>query len=167
MDIHKIIGKLPRPKKGFVLPSHKYTGPYNPLDEQLDENDRPVPGQEPFNGVDAISMRHDICYRDRGGTKVGKHGCDDDMLNELKVLKPKNVRERLDKGLAKSLIGAKRKLGLDIEWTDPLTDELHKPVRKHFQKRRVFAANVDDIWAADLVDMQYYSRVNKGLTMTN
>ena len=44
MDIHKVIGNLPRPKKGFVLPSHKYTGPYNPLEEQLDENDTPVPG---------------------------------------------------------------------------------------------------------------------------
>ena len=41
MDIHKVIGKLPRPKSGFVLPGHKYTGPYNPLDEQLDENDIP------------------------------------------------------------------------------------------------------------------------------
>ena len=26
----------------------------------------------------------------------------------------------------------------------------------------MFAKNVDDIWAADLVDMQYYSRTNKG-----
>ena len=37
MDIHKVIGKLPR---------HKYTGPYNPLEEQLDENDIPIAGQE-------------------------------------------------------------------------------------------------------------------------
>ena len=64
MDIHKVIGKLPRPKSGFVLPGHKYTGPYNPLEEQLDENDIPIAGQEPFNAVDEISMRHDICYRD-------------------------------------------------------------------------------------------------------
>ena len=27
MDIHKIIGNLPRPKNGFVLPSHKYMLP--------------------------------------------------------------------------------------------------------------------------------------------
>ena len=44
MDIHKVIGYLPRPKKGWVLPGHKYTGPYNPLDEQLDENDLPIAG---------------------------------------------------------------------------------------------------------------------------
>ena len=163
MDIHKIIGKLPRPKKGFVLPSHKYTGPYNPLDDQLDAHDQPIPGQEPYNNVDAIAMSHDICYRDHGDTKTGKHKCDDEMLHELEVLKPKDMRERIDKVLVKSILGTKRKLGLGIvEWSDPLADELHKPVRKHFQKRRVFVKNVDDIWAADLIDMQYYSRTNKG-----
>ena len=35
IDIHKAIGRLPKPKKGFTLPGHYYTGPYNPLDEQL------------------------------------------------------------------------------------------------------------------------------------
>ena len=35
IDIHKAIGKLPKPKSGFTLPGHKYTGPYNPLDQQL------------------------------------------------------------------------------------------------------------------------------------
>ena len=79
MDIHAVIGKLPRPKRGFTLPNHKYTGPYNPLDEQLDENDQPLPGQEPYNAVDAISMRHDICYRDHTD-KEGKYHCDDKML---------------------------------------------------------------------------------------
>ena len=28
-DIHSLIGKLPRPKKGWTLPNHKYTGPWN------------------------------------------------------------------------------------------------------------------------------------------
>lgn len=35
LDIHKAIGKLPHPKRGFTLPSHNYTGPYNPLEDQL------------------------------------------------------------------------------------------------------------------------------------
>ena len=69
LDVHKLIGKLPKPKGGFTLPSHKYTGPYNPLDKQLDENDQPFPGQEPYNQVDAIAMKHDICYRDNDNKK--------------------------------------------------------------------------------------------------
>ena len=35
IDIHKAIGKLPKPKKGWTLPGHNYTGPYNPLEKQL------------------------------------------------------------------------------------------------------------------------------------
>ena len=177
MDIHKVIGKLPRPKKGFVLPYHKYTGPYNPLDKQLDEFEHPHPGQEPYNAVDAISMRHDICYRDNGDTKEGKHACDDEMLKELDVLKPKGIREKIDKKLVRAIIGKKRKLGLgieekrdvndddnvnDIEWSNELANELHKPVRKKYPKRRVYASSVDAIWAADLVEMQSFARQNKG-----
>ena len=35
LDIHKAIGKLPKTKGGFTLPGHNYTGPYNPLEQQL------------------------------------------------------------------------------------------------------------------------------------
>ena len=42
MEIHKLIDKLPIPKRVFVLPYHKYIGSYNPLDEQLDENYQPL-----------------------------------------------------------------------------------------------------------------------------
>ena len=161
MDIHKEIGRLPRPKKGFTLPKHKYTGPYNPLKEQLDENDQPVPGQEPFNAVDAISMKHDICYRDNAA-KPGKEKCDDEMLLELDLLDPKNLRERFDRSLVRKIISAKKRLGWGIEWSNELADELHKPIRRKFQKRIVFAKNVDDVWAADLVDMQAFSKFNNG-----
>ena len=162
MDIHAVIGKLPRPKKGFVLPSHKYTGPYNPLKDQLDEKDIPLVGQEPYNDVDAISMRHDICYRDNNNNKAGKQKCDDKMLTELDLLEPKNSRERFDKSLVRNLIATKKRLGWGIEWTNELADELHKPVRHNFEKRKVVSKNVDDIWSADLVEMIPYARYNKG-----
>ena len=163
MDIHNLIGKLPRPKKGFVLPGHKYTGPYNPLDEQLDENDIPIVGQEPFNGVDAISMHHDICYRDND-TKAGKQKCDNKMLIELDLLEPKNIREKIDRSFVRKLISTKKHLGWGIiQWTNELADELHKPVRKKFTKRLVFAKNIDDIWAVDLVEMQPYAKYNNGV----
>ena len=41
-----MIGKIPfKPKRG-----------YNPLHLQLDSKDNPVPGNEPYNAVDATSM---------------------------------------------------------------------------------------------------------------
>ena len=56
MYIHKFIGKLPGPKKGFVWQGHRYTGLYSPLSEKLDENDSPIQGQRPVNKVDEISL---------------------------------------------------------------------------------------------------------------
>ena len=41
-------------------------------------------------------------------------------------------------------------------------DELHKPIRRNFPKRRVIVHKVDDTWCSDLVDMQKLSRWNKG-----
>ena len=34
-DIHKWIGKLPRPKSGFTPSKYKHMGQYNPLEQQL------------------------------------------------------------------------------------------------------------------------------------
>ena len=48
-----------------------------------------------------------------------------------------------------------------MHWTSQLANGLHKPVRRRFEKRAVFAKQVDDIWAADLVDMSPFSRSNK------
>ena len=127
LDIHKLIGYLPKPKRGFTLPNHKYTGPYNPLAKQLDKNDIPIIGQEPFNAVDRISMRHDICYRDNDN-KRGKKKCDDVMLKELTWLQPTSLRERIDKHFVKNIISTKKRLGLGVKWTDQLADELHKPI---------------------------------------
>ena len=41
-------------------------------------------------------------------------------------------------------------------------NELHKPVRRRFDKHIVFAKQVNDIWTADLFDMSSLSRSNKG-----
>ena len=35
VDVHALIGKLPKPKGGWTLPGHKYTGPYNDLESQV------------------------------------------------------------------------------------------------------------------------------------
>ena len=53
------------------------------------------------------------------------------------------------------------------DWVQ-LANEIHKPVRRKFEKRRVIITGknsnspVDNTWTADLVDMQPYSRWNRG-----
>ena len=44
-----------------------------------------------------------------------------------------------------------------------LADELHKPVIKNFEKRKVYSQFKDNIWGVDLADMQSLSRKNKGI----
>ena len=106
-------------------------------------------------------MRHDICYRDND-TSAGKRECDRKMLKELNALIPEGRREKVDRQLVRSIIGLKHRMGLGIHWSNQLPNELHKPVRRQFDKRTVFAKQVDDISTADLVDLSSFSRPNKG-----
>ena len=44
-----------------------------------------------------------------------------------------------------------------------LADELHKPIIRKFNKRKVYSQFKDNIWGVDLADMQLLSRKNKGI----
>ena len=46
---------------------------------------------------------------------------------------------------------------------EQLADELHKPIIRKFKKRKVYSAFKDNIWGADLADMQLLSKYNKGI----
>ena len=45
---------------------------------------------------------------------------------------------------------------------EALVEELHKPVRKNFPRRKVDIRAIDETWQADLVVMEAYSKENKG-----
>ena len=42
-----------------------------------------------------------------------------------------------------------------------LADELHKPIISRFKKRKVYSSFRDNIWSADLPDIQLLSKFNK------
>ena len=44
-----------------------------------------------------------------------------------------------------------------------LANELHKPIIKNFNKRKVYSQFKDNIWGVDLAEMQSLSRKNKGI----
>ena len=66
-----------------------------------------------------------------------------------------------DKSTAGS--GAKRINTKLAPQNQQLAEELHKPIIKKFEKRKVHAAFKDNIWGADLADMQLLRRYNKGI----
>ena len=57
----------------------------------------------------------------------------------------------------------KKSVGSGIASSSILADELHKPVIKKFNKRKVYSQFKDNIWGVDLADMQSLSRKNKGI----
>ena len=53
--------------------------------------------------------------------------------------------------------------GVAMLQNQQLAEELHKPIIRKFKKRRVFSSFKDNIWGADLADMQLISKFNKGI----
>ena len=45
---------------------------------------------------------------------------------------------------------------------EQLAKELQKPIIRNFKKRTVYSGFKDNIWGADLADMQLISKFNKG-----
>ena len=81
-DTHAAIGKFPKPKQGWTLPGHNYTGPYNPLEEQVafdPETGEILEIYQKLTGATyAIAMQHDVDYdvcsnREKNMMKISKN----------------------------------------------------------------------------------------------
>ena len=121
LDIHNAILKV-APKKGFVLPGHRYTGPGNPLDKQLKYN--PNTGQileiyeEPTGRTDAVSMQHDVDYSVCGNKPKSdqikcKNEADRKMVKALDSIPWKE--RQWGHTVARNAIATKAKLGLGVK----------------------------------------------------
>ena len=164
IDIHKAIGKLPIiPKRGFVLPNMNYCGAYNPLDKQLiyDKNGNILKYiQKPSGNTDAICAQHDVDYTLANNLK-DKHIADEKMIKAINELPYKD--QQYGTFLVKNIIQSKRKLGLGVENHNKiLSEELHKPKRRNYPRRKIIVNHIDEIFAADLVEMQKFAKLNKG-----
>ena len=49
-----------------------------------------------------------------------------------------------------------------IKQNDQLAETLHKPIIKKFKKRTIYSGFKDNIWGADLADIQLISKFSKG-----
>ena len=166
IDIHALLEKNPvtkymvQPKFGY-----KYLGAYNPLDEQLLYNkqtgDIYTYYDKPKNVLDKIASRHDTCY----AVEKNKNDCDRIMVDEINNVP---YKERPWGTYAiKQIINTKQKLGMGNNFTmEDLSNELNKPVINKFERKKVIVNHIDEIHSCDLVDMQKYSRVNKGYKYT-
>ena len=114
VDIHKAIGKLPKPRKGWTLPGHNYTGPYNPLEDQLRYD--PTTGEilefyvNLTGKTDAIAAQHDVDYSVCGNDRKCKNKADRKMVKSLDAIPWKE--RQWGHALARNVIDVKQKLGL-------------------------------------------------------
>ena len=108
------------------------------------------------------AYQHDLCYSKHDDTKTRNEVCDNTALGELSGIVNPTLRERIDKAIVGKLIRAKVNLVLGypikhfFKFTDELAEELHKPLCRKFDRRRVNVSSIDEIWAADLIDMQSF-----------
>ena len=56
-----------------------------------------------------------------------------------------------------------KKLKNTARYSSIFADELHKPIIRKFDNRKVYSQFKDNIWGVDLADMQSLSRKNKGI----
>ena len=116
LDIHKAIGKLPRPAGGFTLPGHNHRGPYNDLENQVKYN--PETGEileiydQPTGPTDVVAMRHDVDFSVCGDNRKCKNKADRKMVKSLDAI-PYSERQ-WGHWLARNLINTKQKLGLGL-----------------------------------------------------
>jgi hypothetical protein len=93
------------------LPGMRYCGPGTRLELRLDENGKPLPGNEPIDRVDEAALKHDLAYSKSNELK-DRNKADKQMLHDLYDIEAPTCSERFERCivvpimLLKSLIGS-------------------------------------------------------------
>ena len=146
------------------LPGHNFTGPGTKLYKRLNPDGTPKESSIPINRVDNAAYHHELCYSKHDDTNTMNNVCDKTMLAELNGIVNSTIREIIDKSTVGKLIHAKFNFGPGAPIkADDLAEELYKPVTRKFQRRRVNVNRIDEIWSADLIDIQAFSKENNGI----
>ena len=122
------------------------------------------------NELDKACFVHDAAYSDsKDLTK--KPAADKILKNKAFDIAKDPKYDGYQRGLASMVYkffdkksvgsGAKHVNTKLIPQNQQLAEELHKPITKKFEKRKVHTAFKDNIWDADLADMQLLSKYNK------
>ena len=127
------------------------------------------------NKLDKACFQHDMAYGDFKDLK--RRTASDKILRDKTFNIAKNRKyDGYQRGLAsmvykffnkksasltdKSVSGSG--VHIPLEFNEELAKELHKPIIRKFKKRKVYSGFRDNIWGADLADMQLISKFNQG-----
>ena len=123
------------------------------------------------NEIDKACFQHDAAYADNK-----------DLLNRTRADKIVRYKaygiatnpqyDGYQRGLAskvykffdtKASSPDRKTVGSGVNENIKLANELHKPIIRKFNKRKVYSSFKDNIWGADLADMKLLSKFNKGI----
>ena len=156
------------------LPGMNFAGPGTNLDKRLTSTDAYQDWSKPVDRVDNAAYHHDLAYK-YFNDKQTRNLADKMMLEEMNSIQNPTQREINERKIIEPIISPKAKFGLgvkkkipaNLKWTDQLANELHKHFTitflLHFRRRKVIVNGIDEIWAADLIDMQSFSKFNNGI----
>ena len=140
-------------------------GPFTRHKERIKEFKRTGDTRHIYrNELDKACFQHDSAYADHkdliNGTKSDKV-----LRDKAYDITSNPEYDGYQRGLASMVYKFfdKKSMGSGIASSSILADELHKPVIKKFNKRKVYSQFKDNIWGVDLANMQSLSRKNKGI----
>ena len=106
--LNKVINNLP---VEMHLLGHNFTGPGTKLNKRLNPDLTPKSWSKPINRVDKAAYHHDVCYLKNNDTATRNAVCDKNMLEELDGIYNPTIKEKMERGLVSTLIGAKKRFG--------------------------------------------------------
>ena len=148
-------------------------GPFNRHKERIKEFKRTGDTRLLYrNELDKACFKHDAAYakyRDVENRLIS----DQKLRNSAYDIASNPVYDGYQRGLASmvykpfdskvALLDKKAMSGKGIKNNKVLAEELHKPVIKKFNKRKVYSQFKDNIWGVDLADMRLLSKQNKSI----
>ena len=112
---------------------------------------------------DKACLQHDMVYGKK--KDLVKRTQSDKVLRDFKIASDPKY-DGYQRGFASTVYTFfdKKSKGSGISTNEPnyqLANELHKPIIRKFQKRKVYSSFRDNIWGVDLADMKSLSKYNK------
>ena len=165
---HKFMPEMHLRQPGFT---YSACGPFTKTKERIQKFKQTGDSRYIYrNELDKACFQHDMAYGDFADLKrrtasnnvlidkafnIAKNPKYDEHLRGLASM----VYKFFDKKTKGSGLTLANK---SIPQNEQLAEGLHKPIIRKFKKRGVYSAFKETIWAADLAEMQFISKFNKG-----
>ena len=163
---NKVIPEMHLKQPGFI---YSACGPFTKNKERIQKFKKPGDTSYIYkNELDRACFQHDMAYGDFKDIK--RRAASDKVLRDKAFNVAKNSKyDGYQRRLASMVYkffdknsGSLTDRGTANELNYQLANELHKPTIRKFRKRKVYSGFKDNIWGADLADMQLISKFNKG-----